>query len=64
MSVDHFESRIKGCNITLLGRITSERCVGFCVVVDHMSSYIQVVHQLVFSSSETIRAKQSYENLV
>ena len=33
----------------------SEQYVGGCVFVDHMSSYIG------FSSSETIKAKQSFE---
>ena len=61
VSADHFESRIKGRTLTSFGRRMSEQYVGGCVFVDHMSSYIQVVHQLGFSSSETIRAKQTYE---
>jgi hypothetical protein len=61
--VDHFESRIKGRTYTSYGRPTSEHYVGGCVFVDHMSGYIHIEHQLGFSSSETIRAKQAYEKL-
>ena len=39
----------------------SEKYVGGCVFVDHMSSYIHVDHQLGFYSSETVRVKQSFE---
>ena len=35
--------------------------MGGCVFVGHMISYIQVEHQLEFSSPETIRTKQLYE---
>jgi hypothetical protein len=59
--VDHFESRLKGCTFTSLGRTTSDEYVGGCIFVDHMSGYIHVEPQLGFSSSETIRAKQSFE---
>ena len=62
ISVDHIESRMKGQTITSFGRTMSEQYVGGCVFVDHMSSYIHVVHQLGFSSSETVRAKQSFEH--
>ena len=31
--------------------------------MDHMSSYLHVEHQLGFSSSETIRAKQNFEKM-
>lgn len=44
LSVDHFESRINGRTFTSFGPSTSEQYVGGCVFVDHMSSYIQVVH--------------------
>ena len=61
VSVDHFESRIKGRTFNSFGRSTSEHFVGGCVFVDHMSGYLQVEHQLGLSSTETIRAKQAYE---
>ena len=57
VSVDHYESRLKGRSYTSFGKATSEQHVGGCIFVDHMSSYIHVEHQLGFSSSETIRAK-------
>ena len=37
--------------------------VGGCIFVDHMCNYIHIEHQLGFSSSETIRAKQIFEKL-
>ena len=46
VSVDHFESRIKGHTFTSFERITSEQYVGGCVFVDHTSFYIKVEHQL------------------
>ena len=61
VSVDHFESRIKGRIFTSFLYSISEQYVGGCVFVDHTSSYIQVEHQLLFSYSEIIRAKQTYE---
>ena len=61
VSVDHFESRLKGRTIQSRGRATSDQYVGGCVFVDHMSGYIHVEPQLGFSSSETIRAKQNFE---
>jgi hypothetical protein len=63
VSVDHFESRLKGRTYTSFGKTTSDQYVGGCVFVDHMSGYLHVEHQLGFSSSETIRAKQNYEQL-
>ena len=63
VSVDHFESRLKGRTYTSFGRTTSEQYVGGCVFVDHMSGKVHVEHQLGFSGSETIRAKQSYEQM-
>jgi len=61
VSVDHFESRLKGRIYTSFGKTTSDQYVGGCIFVDHASGYIHVEHQLGFSSSETIRAKQNYE---
>jgi hypothetical protein len=63
VSVDHFKSRLKGRTYTSFGKTTSDQYVGGCIFVDHMSGYIHVEHQLGFSSSETIRAKQNYEQL-
>ena len=61
ISVDHFESRLKGRTYTSFGRTTSDQYVGGCIFVDHMSGYIHVEPQLGFSSSETIRGKQAFE---
>ena len=63
ISVDHFESRLKGRTLQSRGRTTSDQYVGGCIFVDHMSGYIHVEPQLGFSSSETIRAKQNFEKL-
>ena len=63
VSVDHFESRLRGRTLSSLGRSTSPTYVGGCVFVDHMSGYIHVEEQLGFSASETIRAKQAFERL-
>ena len=40
VSVDHFESRIKGRTFNSFGQSTSEHFVGGCVFVDHMSGYL------------------------
>ena len=63
ISVDHFESRLKGRTRNSYGSPNSDMYVGGCIFVDHMSNYIHVEHQLGFSSSETIRAKQNFEKL-
>ena len=63
VSVDNFESRLKGRTCTSFGSSNSEQFVGGCVFVDHMSGYIHVEYQLGFLSSETIRAKQKYEKM-
>jgi hypothetical protein len=63
VSADHFESRLKGRTYTSYGRTTSDQFVGGCIFVDHMSGYVHVEHQMGFSSSETIRAKQNFEQL-
>ena len=60
VSVDHFESRLKGRTLTSRGRST-ETYKGGCIFVDHMSGYIHVEEQLGFSASESIRAKQTFE---
>ena len=63
VSVDHFESRLKGRTYTSYGKTTSDQYIGGCIFVDHMSGYIHVGHQLGFSGSETIRVVQEYEKL-
>ena len=44
VSVDHFESRLKGRTYTSFGKTTSKQYVGGCIFVDHMSGYIHVEH--------------------
>lgn len=63
ISVDHFESRVKGRIRESYGGASANQYVGGCIFVDHMSNYVHVEHQLGFSSSETIRAKQNFEKL-
>ena len=63
ISVDHFESRLKGRTVESRGGASADQFVGGCIFVDHMSGFIHVEHQLGFSSSETIRAKQNFEQL-
>lgn len=62
-STDHFECRLKGRTYSSYDKATSEQYVGGCFFVDHMSDYIHVEQQLGFSSSETIRAKQNFEQM-
>ena len=62
VSVDHFESRLKGRRQDSYGK-SPNPYVGGCIFVDHMSGYIHVEEQLGFSGTETIRAKQSFEKL-
>ena len=61
--MDHYESILKGRSYTSFSKVTSEQYVGGCILVDHMSNYIHVKHQLGFSSSETIRIKQNHRQL-
>jgi hypothetical protein len=63
VSADHFESRLRGRTYSSYGKATSDQYVGGCIFVDHMSGYIHVEHQLGLSSSETIRAKQNFEQM-
>jgi hypothetical protein len=63
VSADHFESRMKGRTYSSFGKTTSDQYVGGCIFVDHMSGYIHVEPQMGFSSSETICAKQNFEQL-
>ena len=48
VSVDHFESRLKGRTYSSFGRSNSEQYVGGCIFVDHMSGYMHVKPQLGF----------------
>lgn len=48
VSVDHFESRIKGRAVSLFGRSASENMLKVVLFVNDMSGYLQVEHQLGF----------------
>jgi hypothetical protein len=61
VSVDHFESRLRGRTFDSYGKATLDQYVGECIFVDHSSTYVHIEHQLGFSAVETIRAKQNYE---
>ena len=61
--MDHFDSHLNGCTFSSRSGITADQCVRVYILVDSMISYIHVEYQLVFSSSETLRAKQSYDRL-
>ena len=63
VSVDHFESRLKGRTYDSYGKTSSNQYVGGCIFVDHMSGYIHVEPQLGFSTSESIRAVITFEKL-
>ena len=63
VSVDHFESRLKGRTYDSFGKTSSDQYVGGCIFVDHMSGYIHVEPQLGFSTSESIRAVITFEKL-
>ena len=61
VSVDHFESRLKGRTFDSFGKATSDQYIGGCIFVDHASSYVHMEFQLGFSAIETIWAKQNFE---
>ena len=61
VSVDHFESRLKGRTFDSFGKATSDKYIGGCIFVDHASGYVHIEFQLGFSAIETIRAKQNFE---
>ncbi len=63
VSVDHFESRLKGRTFDSYGKATSDKYIGGCIFVDHASGYVHVEFQLGFSAIETIRAKQNFEKM-
>ena len=58
VSIDHFESRLKGRTYDSFGKTSSDQYVGGCIFVDHMSGYIHVEPQLGFSTSESIRVSR------
>ena len=61
VSIDHFESRLKGRTFDSFGKVTSDQFISGYIFVDHVSGYIHVEFQLGFSAIETIRAKQNFE---
>ena len=63
VSVDHFESRELGRTQDSYGQASSDKYKGGAIFCDHATGYLHVEHQLGFSAVETIRAKQSYENM-
>lgn len=63
VSVDHFESRLKGRTFTSFGGANADSYRGGCVFVDHMSGYLHTELQVGFSATETICAKQNFEQL-
>ena len=46
-----------------MGGITTDKYVGGCIIVDLMSSFLHVEHQLGFSGSETIKENHNFEKL-
>ena len=54
VSVDHFESRLKGRTFDSFGKATSDQYIGGCIFVDHASGFVRVEFQLGFSAIETI----------
>ena len=63
VSVDHFESRLKGRTYSSLGGLPADKYVGYCMFVDSMRFFLHVEQQFRFSSSENIRVKQTFEQL-
>jgi hypothetical protein len=61
VSVDHFESRLKGRTYDSYGEPSSAQYVGDALFVDHSSGYVKFCHHVGFSVVETIRAKQNFE---
>ena len=63
VSVDHFESRLRGRTYTSRSGLAAETYMGGCIFVDSMKSLLYVEHQFGLSSPETIRAKQNFEKI-
>ena len=49
VSVDLFESRLKGRTFDSFGKATSDQYIGGCIFVDHASGYVHVDFQLSVS---------------
>ena len=59
---DHFECRPKGRRLHTYGKeADDQKFKGGCIFVDAASSYIHVELQVFFTSSETLKAKMSFE---
>ena len=57
ISVDCFESRLKGQTFNSFGKATLDQYIGGWFFVDHANGFAHVEFQLGFSAIETIRAK-------
>ena len=57
VSVDHFESRLKGRTFDSFSKATSDQYIGGCIFVDYASGFVRVEFQLGSSAIETIHAK-------
>ena len=63
MSVDHFKSSLLGRAFDSYGKASSNTYKGGCLFVDHCFGYLHVEHEHGFSAVETVRAKQTFEQL-
>ena len=61
VSVDHFESSIRGRTFDSYGKASSATFKGGCIFVDHCTGFLHIENQLGFSAVESIRAKQAFE---
>ena len=57
ISVDHFESSLKGRAFYSFSKATSDQYIGGCIFVDHASGFVRVEFQLELSIIEPIQAK-------
>jgi hypothetical protein len=65
VSVDHFESRLRGRTYDSYGKKQPpHNMLGVASFFDHGYGYIQVRNQVGFSAVETIRAKKSMNSLL
>ena len=62
VSVDNFESLLKGLTYTSFGSITFKQFSGRCIVVDHMIGYIHVERQLGFLFHELFELSKNMKN--
>jgi hypothetical protein len=63
VSLDHFESRLLGRTYECYGKPSSTKFKGGSLYVEHASGIVHCEHQVVFSTRETIRGKQSFEKM-